>query len=304
MGEPEDGLTSMTGYGRATTRLAGWELRVDCRSVNHERLSLRLEVPDELSWIEPRIADRLRDRLDRGRVKIRIELDPSGGSRVDFDRIDEDRFSAVADQLKRLAADAGLAEPVSLGAISEYRDFYERSTDQLFSEDQADGVMAVVDRAIGEMIESRRAEGRGVARDLAQMIESLEAHLHEVRCLRQESEDQKWSRVQQRLREAVEQFEIDEIDDNRLAREVAYYVEKGDIAEEIQRTGSHLEKLADILDDPPSGAVGKKIDFYLQELVRETNTMSSKSRRPALTDRVIEMKSIVEKMREQAANVE
>lgn len=298
------GLRSMTGYGSSQTNVDGWRLDVTCRSVNHKSLSVRVQPPEELCWVEPEVVRRIRERVARGRVEVKIGLEPGAdGTRIDFEAIDEKRFSVVARELKRLAVDHGLYSPVSMEAMWEYRPFFERSAGKVLSEERGDDILPVVDEAIDEMVQSRVTEGEGIARELSQLLEALAQHLDEVDQLIDEQDSERRSRVESRLRKALEEFEVGEIDERRLTQEVAYYVEKGDISEEFQRSRSHIERLKSIVDQSRE-AVGKKIDFYLQELIRETNTMGSKSQYAKLTDRIIDMKSLVEKMREQAANVE
>ncbi len=297
-------LSSMTGYGAAKASVEGWRIRVECKSVNHRRLSLRVYTPDELRWLDPEVRSRLTDAVSRGSVEVRIAMQPGTDDEyVDFDLIDEDRFSAVTRELQRLAVDYRLVAPVSLEAIWEYREFFERSSHEVFSEENADLLIPVVEEALQKLMASRRDEGQGIAADLDNHRQRLADRLDDVESLSADDGDAHRLRVETRLREAIEEFEIDAIDEGRLAQEVAYYVEKGDISEEIQRARSHVEKLGKVLR-LGGEAVGKKIDFYLQELIRETNTMGSKSQHARLTDLVIEMKSVIEKMREQAANVE
>ncbi len=298
------GVTSMTGYGSSSASVQGWQIAVECRSVNHKALSLRFHAPDELRWLEPEVAKRLKLRIHRGRVDVRFRLHPgSEDGRVDFEAIDENRFAAVARELKRLAVDHGLYSPVSMEAMWEYRSFFERSTDDVFSEESVDVILPAFDEALDEMIAGRQNEGEGIGKEVGELLQRLASLLEEVEELIEVEEAAQKTRVESRLRQALEDFEVAELDERRLAQEVAYYVEKGDISEEFQRTRSHIERLQSIVEESQE-AVGKKIDFYLQELIRETNTMGSKSQHAALTDRIIDMKSVVEKMREQAANIE
>ena len=304
MANNDVGLSSMTGYGQASGRVDGWRLRVECRSVNHKRLSIRVDAPETLSWSESAITKRLRDVLERGRVEVHVQLEPvadAGGP--GFDAIDESRFEAVVAELQRLANEHQLATPLRMESLEAYRDFFERRRDEVISEDNPEPIVDVVGDAVDQLITSRLEEGRGLRQELVDYLSELRGHLQDLSALREEDEMERHSTVEARLREAVASFEVDELDESRLRQEVAYYVEKGDISEEMQRAGAHLQKLEDVVETSAT-AVGKKIDFYLQELIRETNTMGSKSRHPELTERVIEMKSLIEKMREQAANIE
>ena len=297
-------LTSMTGYGSDTGETQGWRVRVECRSVNHRRLSTRVYTPEELRWLEPRVIQSLREVMERGSVEVRVEVQPGGDSgATTFDLIDEGRFQAVTQKLNQLAINEGLMTPISLEAVWEFRDFFERNTTKSLSEESAGEILPIFESALAKLLASRRAEGKGIADDLRGYLQHLDSSLDKVEELRQRGREQVCSRLETRLREAMAEFEVGEIDEARLTQELATYVERGDIAEELQRARSHVATLHQILSGPEAG-VGKKIDFYLQELIRETNTMGSKSQHAGLTDEVIEMKSVIEKMREQAANIE
>lgn len=298
-------LRSMTGYGSSSDTVEGWRLRVECKSVNHRGLQIRCFTPDALRWMEPEINDAIRRSIKRGRVEVQVELEEAkSGEGADFRKIDEHRFGEVARELKRLAVEFRLETPISLESMWEYREFFERSRADVFSEESLHILMPIFEEALDEMVASRHREGQGIAADLGDYLDRMAAGLDEVEKLRSEGQQQLRIRAESRLRQALSEFEIKEIDEGRLTQEIAYYVEKGDIDEELQRARSHVEKLQTVIDEAREEAVGKKVDFYLQELVRETNTMGSKSQHAGLTDLVIEMKSLVEKMREQAANVE
>ena len=301
----QKGLSSMTGYGTASSSLYGWQIRVECRSVNHRGLDVRVRVPGELRWMEKQIISRAKQYIKRGRLEVRVDLEPgSDEQEPTFEQIDERRFAAVAQQLNELARKNDLATEVTMGEVLEYRSFFERSTGEVFSEERGDGLVGIYQEALDDLIESRQTEGEGIAEDFQGYLKGLTSNLKEVTRLREEDQKLLRSRVEDRLRQALREFDVGEVDETRVAQELAFFVEKGDIAEELQRAESHLQRLSEIIAAADDEAVGKKIDFYLQELVRETNTMGSKSQHAGLTDCVIEMKSIVEKMREQAANIE
>ncbi len=300
-----NGLSSMTGYGRASSYLHGWQIRVECRSVNHRGLDVRVRVPGELRWMEKQIISRAKEHLKRGRLEVRVDLEPGADEQEPtFEQIDEHRFATVAQKLKELARKNDLATGVTMGEVLEYRPFFERSTGEVFSEERGDELIGIYQQALDRLVESRQTEGQGIAEDFQGYLKGLTKNLKEVMRLREVDQQSLRSRVEDRLRQALKEFDVGEVDETRVAQELAFFVEKGDIAEELQRADSHLQRLSEMITTAGDEAVGKKIDFYLQELVRETNTMGSKSQHAGLTGCVIEMKSIVEKMREQAANIE
>lgn len=296
-------IRSMTGYGTAESRADGWIVSVEARSVNHRNLDTRVSVPRECPWLEPQITQLLRDRLHRGRVQINVNLEfDQSSEQIDVEYVDRARFDAIAAELRELGQASGTVEP-SLGDVLEFRHLFEKKTIAEISTDNP-ALMAAARNAVDMLIVSRATEGDGIAEDLLGHLENLGEHLDELRELLPREIEEFRGRLRERIDKAVEDFDVGSIDDDRLAQELAYYVDKADVSEELQRATSHVEKLRRILDSDEREAVGKTIDFYLQELIRETNTMGSKSNSARGTDIVIAMKSAVEKMREQAANIE
>ncbi len=297
-------ISSMTGYSTASEQADGWLVSVEARSVNHRGLDTRLSVPRECAWLEPTIAELVRGRLHRGRVQLSVTLDlDADADEVDVNYIDEARFMAVCHELRELS-NMTATGPLTLGDALEFRDIFEKKTVAEIEEDNP-AVLRAVEAALDGLVDSRRQEGRGIAEDLRGHLDSLSGHIEELRGLLPDEAQSFRGRLKERVEQAVEDFGVGEIDDERLAQELAYYADKSDVSEEVQRALSHIDKLASIVEgEHTEDAVGKTIDFYLQELIRETNTMGSKSNSARATDLVIAMKATVEKMREQAANIE
>ncbi len=293
-------IRSMTGFGSAEVRHNGWHLRVECRSVNHRGLDTRVHFPRDWAWIEPAALAAVKDRIQRGRVEVRIEAEPDAGvSKQSV--IDRDRFKAVADELKSIAFASDLAPP-TVGDVLTFREVISRNDSVEISEDSAfvDGVAAALD----ELVANRVEEGEKLHRAFHDLVDTVEQGVERVKEILPSVAADYRAGLESRVKEALEKFGINEMSEERLMQEVVYFADKVEIAEEIQRATSHVSKMRDLLDMPDGSAQGKQIDFYLQELVREANTMGSKSGSPALTDAVVGIKSAIEKMREQAANVE
>lgn len=287
--------------------VGGYVVRVDCRGGNHRGFDLRVHAPSELRWVEEHTTNLLKDRIVRGRVEVRIEIQASIDGGPGFRAIDEERFREVAQRLQALARANDLAGPVSMEAVLAFQSYFERSTSKMIGAEHAEDMIVVVTAAIDEFVTSRENEGRGIATDMMRHLGVVKSSLTKVRELRATSAEELRLRSRERLQKVLADFEIEGVDENRVAQEIAIFVDRGDIAEELQRAGAHIERLEAMLsvnDDEHRDGVGKKLDFYLQEMVRETNTMGSKSQHAALSDLVIEMKSRIEKMREQAANIE
>jgi uncharacterized protein (TIGR00255 family) len=294
----------MTGYSHASAQTDGWSIDVQCKSVNHRSLDTRFHVPRECAWLEREAASMIRERMHRGRVELRVDLGFDATSDdVDVNYVDADRFAAICSELRDLAQISATG-PVTLGDVLQFKHVFENKTVAEIEEGH-DELLAVVRKAVDRLVDSREDEGQGIAEDLTEHLSFLEGRLGELTELLPGELDQYRGRLRSRVNEAIEDFGVGEIDDDRLAQELAYYADKSDVSEELQRAQSHVATLRDILaGNRDEEAVGKTIDFYLQELIRETNTMGSKSNSSRGTDLVIDMKSTVEKMREQAANIE
>lgn len=300
---------SMTGYGSAQVESGGWRLSIECRSVNHRSLEARFFVSDgKWRWLEPVAVDIVRRHVRRGRVDVRVEVvaaaDGSGqGSEASL--IDPERFGAVCRELGELAAKNGLPG-VELRDVLVFRSRFERQDQESEKVGEGDeAVIAAVSAAVEQLVASRKIEGEGISADLLGHLDRIENGLSVIYAQSLMDEESFQLRMMQRLQEALERFEVGEVDEQRLLQELVIYADRSDISEELQRAGSHVKKLRGLIAAETSGEPrGKKIDFYLQELFREANTMGSKSGSSDLTDRVIDIKSSIEKMREQAANVE
>jgi uncharacterized protein (TIGR00255 family) len=293
-------IRSMTGFGSAEVRHDGWHLRVECRSVNHRGLDTRVYVPREWNWIEPAALSAIKERINRGRIELRIEAEADatqGAAAV----VDAQRFRDVADELKRVASAADLTPPTVADVLS-FRDVMTRATNQDVIED--DAFVGAVRDALDSLVANRVQEGEKLHAAFHDLVDEVESGVDRVAEILPTVADEYRAYLKSRVEDALEKFRIDELSEERLMQEVVYFADKVEIAEELQRARSHVGKMRELLDLPDGSAQGKQLDFYLQELVREANTMGSKSGSAELTDAVVGIKSAIEKMREQAANVE
>jgi uncharacterized protein (TIGR00255 family) len=296
-------LRSMTGFGRGEARDDRLRVEVESKSFNRKRLDTRLHLPDALASLEPEIVELIKDRCRRGRVEVSVDVEARAGEGAAANWIDPDRFEAVYLQLQKLAEETDL-EAVSLSDVLTFRDALEPSY-AADPEQQGDLVLEAVEASLDRLIDARSSEGEGLGSDLLEYLDSMDADLQVYRQQAPVALEAMRERIIERVRETLDDMEAGQPDEQRLAEEVVFHVDRADVSEELQRAGAHIESLRELIrDSEPGAAVGKEIDFYLQELVRETNTLSSKSHTAELTDLAISMKSTVEKMREQAANIE
>lgn len=290
----------MTGYGDAEISAVGWTMSVQCRSVNNRGLDVRVWSPRDWTWIEPLVTQHAQQLLHRGRVEVRIDCVPSADQRSH--RIDPQAFSEVAEELAANARRAGL-EPPLVADVLRFEDVLAATSPVQIPTDTSPFRAAIAD-ALDALKSSRVEEGGRLAVTMHRLLDDVEAGMTAVSGLVTAVSEEYLARLHQRMTEVLSRFQVREIDDHLLLQEAALYADRSDVSEELQRTASHLAKLRTLVDNEGGAAVGKQIDFYLQELFREANTTTSKSGNIAITDHVIAMKSAIEQLREQAANIE
>jgi uncharacterized protein (TIGR00255 family) len=292
----------MTGFGSARVTSQGWAVKVECRSVNHRGLDLRVWAPRDWSWVEPYVQDIVRDYAMRGRVEVRVDVERDTSADAATAYIEPGTFSDIADELRKSARGANLE---AIPTISDVLTVYLNQVDGAHEPPEQDDVLeGAFHEALAALAASRAEEGERLYETMCGLLDEVASEVEAADELAAGAADEYQERLETRVREALTRFELDEIDERSILQEVAIYAERSDVSEEIQRARSHCEKLREVFDSDTAEPVGKQIDFYLQELMREANTTGSKAGVVELTDRVISMKSAIEKMREQAANIE
>ena len=287
----------MTGFGRGEASNGNITVVVEMKSVNNRYRDVQLRLPRAYSVVESRIQKALKDQFARGRIDVFINRNVSGTEktvRVDT-ALAEHFLNAAIEVSKRLARDESTI-PISWvleqpGVLTTA----EVETDPLA---EWDLVSTALDLAVSELTQMRAKEGRALQRD-------LDTHLLQIQELRAEvasHSDGIVERLHARIEERITRLLRDRMDPERLAQEAALLADKADVSEELTRISSHATQFAEALAS--SEPVGRKLDFLLQELNREINTIGSKAAETAVANRVVEMKSVLERMREQAANVE
>ncbi|HVX95621.1 MAG TPA: YicC/YloC family endoribonuclease [Polyangia bacterium] len=287
----------MTGFGRAAvdveTSAGGARLRVEIRSVNHRGLDLKVRAPQPDAFCEAEIARAVRAAVERGSVTVHIRdeaLASRGG-------IDEARARKVHAGLEELRAQLGIAAPVTLEAIAAF--MAAGSGGALEGEALWEALRPAIDKALGELVTTRKREGAALAKDLDGRVRRLGELVGKLRAAAAELPDRFAKRIEERL--AALRSEPG-FEPGRLSQEAALMAERLDVSEELVRLETHLSHLVELLRAP--GAVGRKLDFVVQEVGRELNTIGSKAQDAGIAALVIDGKAELEKLREQAQNVE
>ncbi len=289
-------MNSMTGYGRGAIERDGRQLTIEIRSVNHRFLDLSLRMPRSLGFAEQAIRERIGKRLSRGHADVFATYkNLRDDSRTAV--IDPALLTAYLAALDEIAEKSGLPDDRSVMRVASMRDLIVVSE----AEEDPEALMALtmdaLDLALSDLSAMRQKEGTALSRDMAGRIDALEALTEKIEARYPQALSEYAARLRARIEELVENC-----DEQRLLQEVAIMADRSAIAEETVRLRSHFEQVRGLLAAPEP--VGRKLDFIVQELNREVNTISSKSQDIPITQLVVSAKSEIEKLREQVQNVE
>jgi uncharacterized protein (TIGR00255 family) len=290
----------MTGFGRAEALTDGFAVSVEARSVNHRHLDIALRLPRALGAFEMDARRLIQSRLERGRVDVAVQVGPAPGQSTQQIRVDAALAAQYVEQARALGQAGGLGEDVPLAWVLE-RSGVVRAEE---SETSAGGLAwpalaEVLGRALDALVACRATEGDALGAELGTQHAALRAQVDAIAARTPAA----LARYQERLRERIAALLGDTVlDEGRILTEVAIWADKTDVREEMTRLGAHLEQLTLLLDR--GGAVGRALDFLIQELNREVNTIASKADDLELSQAALAAKGIIEKMREQAQNLE
>lgn len=293
-------LKSMTGYGRSEFIDETYDLSFEMKSVNHKFLDIQVKLPYFLNFCEEDIKKVVRKKLSRGRVDIFIkgkQKFSEGNSILD---INYDLAKSYFDAYKNISENLGIESSISIGHIIRNDNVVEVKISDTDEEFLKNNVLLSVEKAVDELVEMRIIEGENLKNDLVENLLFFENNLERIKEKKEEVLNNQIEKLKSKLNEFSSELSESEL--NRLNLEVIFYTDKLDISEEITRLNSHIQNFKNFLNI--ENQIGKKIEFLLQEMNREINTIASKSNNYAISTYVIEMKVIIEKLREQIQNVE
>ena len=291
-------IKSMTGYGRAEEVFQGRHIVVEAKSVNHRFLEISLRLPSAFLPLELEYKKKIGEKFKRGRIEIFIRLEAEVGDAPEAS-LNLDVAHNYFNILNRLKKEFGFKEAINLKMLTGFRDIFSTQIESQLSPDFLSQVETSLQDALKMLMKMRQEEGFAIYRDMEGRLESIKDILKAINLRAPQVVLEYQRRLIERIKELTAGYEMDDI---RLAQEVALMAEKSDITEEIVRLQSHISQFAMLLQSDE--AEGKKIDFLLQEMNREINTIGSKSNDAEITRQVIETKSELGKLREQAQNIE
>ena len=291
----------MTGAGTATADVPAGRLEAEARSVNHRFLKVSLHLSPSLSSLEPAAEERVRSRVERGHVTVSLRFARSAKAAVAAFQVDTALAAAAAKRLTALAKACGLAERPKLSDLMKVPGVVAEAGSEGLPPAVEKAAMKALDGALDALVLARAREGAHLAGECRAILSRISAARERLAALAPGVPKAYRDRLSARIQALLEGSGV-EPDPAHLAREVATFADRCDVSEEIARLASHLDHAEALLSQ--GGAVGRKLDFLVQEFHREANTTGSKSQDPAMTSTVIELKADVERLREQVQNFE
>lgn len=290
-------LRSMTGFGHCEYMEKDISFSIEIKTVNHRYSDVFLRMPKQISSFEDRVRNLISKRIQRGKIDIYITYDNKSADALEV-LLDEKLAKAYADALKKIAENLGLRDDISVSSLARFPDIL-----RLEKKDSDEAVGQVLEKAVTKaldvLLEMREKEGARLKESLLELLNEIEVYVKRVSLRAPLVVKEYKEKMEARISELVELHHLDPI---RLATEVALFADKCSVDEELVRLGSHVIQMREMLE--AGSPVGKKADFLIQEMNREVNTIGSKASDLEITRCVVELKSEIEKLREQIQNIE
>ncbi len=297
------GIASMTGFGRATRETPDETFEVEVRAVNNRSLKVQPRLSETASALAARVEHHIRERVARGTIYVTVKHRRRGGAAAH--RLDESLLCTLFNRLQELEKELiGSSQPTftiahvaALPGVVTQEDTLEDNLDAFWER-----LRAPLDEAIDQLVAMRREEGKGITRSLVTMADRIVSLAKTVETRVEAAVEEYRAKLRARIDKLLKGSNVP-LPEADLARELALFADRSDITEELQRLRSHVDQLRATIESEGE-PVGRKLEFLAQELLREANTMASKSHDTSLVTSVLEIKLEVEKVREQVANVE
>lgn len=290
-------IKSMTGFGRGKYENEGTTYTVEIKSVNHKYSDINVRLPRFLNSVEDKIRKRVAEVISRGKIDIFVSFENYSNKGTTI-RINKDLAKEYIKELKSLAEEADLRFDLNVIDVSKFPEILkleDEDNDELIGQE----VMIALDDALGKFVSMREIEGQKLVEDIERRIYLIQEKVNEVTKFSSTLVEEYMARLQTRVNELLAPGVVDEA---RLMQEIVIFSDKSSIEEELTRLKSHISQFLELIKQ--SSPIGKKIDFLIQEINREVNTIGSKANSLDITNKVIEIKTEVENIREQIQNIE
>lgn len=290
-------IKSMTGFGRGEASQDNITFSVDIKTVNHRYSDISVRMPRMVSALEEKVREYISSKLNRGKIDVYINYDSFGqDTKV---KLDTNLAAAYVDSLNILKQQFGIKDEISLSLLTRFSDILKLDTEEQDLDSLWSILSAALEQAVNGLLEMRSREGERLRKDMLLKLDNIKTTVDEIKLKSADLVDVYKNKLYEKIKELTKDIQLDE---NRLLTEVAIFADKSSIDEEIVRLGSHIEEFKKTLFI--NASIGKKLDFIVQEMNREVNTIGSKSSDLGVVNNVIEIKSEIEKIREQIQNIE
>ena len=289
-------MKSMTGYGKSEVETKYGKLVVETRSENHRFLDIKFQLPDSTLSIENQLSETVKNSILRGKIRVTVSLEsPKNNS----SSINLELAKKTKKNIDLLKKELGIKEETRLEHFLMIREIFAGDTKQSLSKEEIAVIDKTVSEAIKKLDQSRSSEGRKLGKDIRQRLKTIEKLTVTIKSKRKDFIKNTSLKLQERIEKLLEDTKIDE---ERLYQETAYLAERSDITEELVRLKAHISKFRETCGKNRS--IGKELDFLLQEMNREAGTISAKSKDAEISHCIIDLRSEMEKIREQVQNIE
>ena len=292
-------IRSMTGYGKQSLNVDGREYQIEIKSVNHRYLDINIKMPKTLSYLEETVKKEISEKIKRGKVDVFITYENNSKEGKNI-TINKELAKLYIEQLKELAEEEKISSNIEVMEIAKFPDILTIKADEEDGKIKQE-IIQVTTEATNKIVEMKAIEGEKIAQDLLQRISKIENKIMEISSKSTGLIEEYVVKLEKRIKEILK---TEEIDKSRLAQEVVIYADKCSIQEEITRLKSHIYQFRNLITNNQNETIGKKLDFIIQEMNRETNTIGSKANNLEITNGVIDIKTEIEDIREQIQNIE
>ena len=288
----------MTGYGKQSLNVEKREYQVEIKSVNHRYLDINIKLPKSISYLEDTIKKEISAKIKRGKIDVFITFENNSQEGKNI-TINKELAKLYIEQLKELAQEEKILNNIEVMDIAKLPDILIVKNDEEDEKIQNE-LIEVVQGAISKIIEMKNIEGNKIEQDLLRRIDKIENKIVEISAKSTGLIEEYVVKLEKRIKEILK---TEELDKSRLAQEVVIYADKCSIEEEVTRLKSHIYQFRNLISNN-NETIGKKLDFLIQEMNRETNTIGSKANNLEITNGVIDIKTELEDIREQIQNIE
>lgn len=291
-------IKSMTGFGRSTYENEGREYIIEIKSVNNRFNDINIKMPRNLNYLEEKIRKQILSNISRGKVEVSIQLNNNSdlGKKIN---LNTDIAKKYIEELKKLTKETNIIDNINIMDIAKFPDVLNIKIDEEAEEIIEKELFIALDSAINSFLDMRQKEGSKIKVDLENRIEVIKQKIEQISSISTGLVDEYIVKLEARIKELLK---TDVVDESRLAQEVVIYSDKCSVEEEITRLKSHISQFLNLLNE--NIAIGKKLDFLIQEMNRETNTIGSKANNLEITNFVVDIKTELENIREQIQNIE